>query len=257
MENSFQTSFIPKKPILSGNTPLSSTSSSTTSITMVVAVFIFIVMAAGAAGLYVYKNYYLIKNKDELSASLSKIRGSFEKDTISELELFDKRTSVAKEVLKGHVVLSPLFETINSLTLTTIQYNTFEHSTVKDIFSVKMSGVARDYKSIALQADIFNSPKGKMFKDVIFSNLTKNKNNYVTFDLEFSVDPALLSYLNNISNSKSNIDPNSLINKKASDIVTPVVSTVVPAPTPAAPAPNTNQINSVKQQVTPGANNMQ
>ncbi len=61
-------------------------------------------------------------------------------------------------------------------------------------FSVKLSGVAEDYKSIALQADVFNSDKGRSFKNVVFSNLARDKNGNVTFDLQFTVDPSLLSY---------------------------------------------------------------
>ncbi len=260
MENSFQTSFIPKKPILAGNTPASTTSSSGTNLFMVVAVFVFITMIVGAAGLYVYKNYYLIKNKEELSANLSKIRGSFEKDTIAELELYDKRTGVAKEVLEGHKILSPLFETLNSLTLKSIQFNKFEHTTIKDVFSVKMSGVARDYKSIALQAEVFNSPKGKMFKDVIFSNLTKNKNNFVTFDLEFTVDSNLLSYTDNVSNAKANTDSNTTINNApevAPQAITETPDTTV-TPTTQTPTIDINKVNNVvNQKVIPTTNNNQ
>ena len=201
MENSFQTSFIPKKPILDSNT--SSTSSNTTSITMVVSFFIFIVMLLAAGGLFVYKNYYLVKNKEALSSNLLKIRDSFDRETITELEMYDKRTSVAKDVLSGHIVLSPLFEKINELTLSSIQYTKFDHKTTNNTFSVRMSGIAHDYKSIALQADVFNTSKGNMFKDVIFSNLTKDKSNYVTFDVEFNVDPALLSYANNVTNKET------------------------------------------------------
>jgi len=199
MENSFQTSFIPKKPVLGGS-PITTTTSSTTSITMVVSVFILVIMLASTAGLYLYKNYVLQKNKEELSLNLAQIRNSFDKDTISMLETYDNRTKVAKDILANHIVLSPLFETINALTLTTIQYTKFDNTTTKGVFSVKMSGIARDYKSIALQADVFNTDKGKMLKDVIFSNLTKDKNNFVTFDLEFNVDPTLLSYSNNVLN---------------------------------------------------------
>jgi hypothetical protein len=217
MENSFQTSFIPKKPIIS-NTTSSGGGSSTTSISMVVSVFILVVMLLAFGGLYVYKNFYLLKNKEALSANLFKIRDSFNKDTITELETFDKRTSVAKQILDGHIVLSPLFEKINELTLSSIQYTKFEHKVNNNLFIVMMSGIARDYKSIAIQADIFNADKGQVFKDVIFSNLTKDKNNYVTFDVEFNVDSSLLSYSNNITNSP----------------------TETPAPAP-APAPTTIQ----------------
>lgn len=199
MENSFQTSFIPKKPIISNTT--SSGGDSSINIFMVVSVFILVVMLLAFGGLYVYKNFYLLKNKESLSANLFKIRDSFNKDTITMLETFDKRTSVAKQILNEHIVLSPLFEKINELTLSSIQYTKFEHKVSSNLFIVRMSGIARDYKSIALQADIINADKGQVFKNVIFSNLTKDKNNFVTFDVEFSVDPSLLSYSNNITNA--------------------------------------------------------
>lgn len=201
MENSFQTSFIPKKPIIA-NSSVSSTGN-TMGIPMVVSIFIMIVMLVAAGGLYLYKNY-LQNNKAVLSGNLKKIKESFDKNTIAELEAYDKTSSVAKQVLDNHIVLSPLFELINELTLTTIQYTKFDHKTSSNVFSVRMSGIARDYKSIALQADVFNTTKGHMFQNVIFSNLTKDKNNYVTFNVEFDIDPALLSYSKNITNGSIN-----------------------------------------------------
>lgn len=239
MENSFQTSFIPKKPIVqNGASGTTSTGSKTTSISIVVTVFILISMIVATVGLYFYRDY-LKKNKEDLSATLFKMRSSFDNDTIAALELYDKKSTVAKQVLVGHIVLSPLFDTINELTLSSIQYTKFEHSTKGGIFSVKMSGIARDYKSIALQADVFNTKKGSMFKDVIFSNLTKDKFNNVTFDLEFDVDPALLSYSNHIVNT----------------VATPESSTVAPngstitdtTATTNGVAPNTNTSKDLLQ----------
>ena len=227
MENSFQTSFIPKKPIVANTA--AATSSNTTSISMVVSVFILVVMLAAAGGLYFYKNYSLVKEKEKLSSNLFQIRDSFDKDTIAELEMYDKRTATAKEVLSSHIVLSPLFEKINELTLSTIQFTKFDHKTTNNSFSVRMSGIARDYKSIALQADVFNTSKGNAFKDVIFSNLTKDKNNFVTFDVEFSVDPSLLSYTNNITNRKVEVG-NTPLNSNT-EVAAPVTDNTNTTPT--------------------------
>jgi hypothetical protein len=149
-------------------------------------------------GLYLYKNY-LVKQKEVLSSSLATARDSFEKDTIDELELYDKRVSASKQILGSHIVLSPMFALIGTLTIPSIQYTKFDQQTTGGVFLVKMSGLALDYKSIALQADVFNSAKGRSFKNVVFSNLTKNKNNNVAFDIEFTVDPALLSYEKNMA----------------------------------------------------------
>lgn len=189
MENSFQTSFIPKKPISSTET----ISRRPRSLFTVFVIIFLVIMGLVAGGLFVYKSY-LIKQKESLSLSLNKVRDSFEKEIIDELELFDKKTTVAQDILDSHIVLSPLFELVGDLTIPFIQYTKFEHQTNEKGFFVKMSGIARDYKSIAIQADVFNTSKGRYFKNVVFSNLMKDKSNYVTFNIEFNVDPIVLSY---------------------------------------------------------------
>lgn len=193
MENSFQTSFIPKKPI----TTVDTVSRPSKSIFSILAVLLLVIMGVASGGLFLYKNY-LIKQQEVLASSLDKTRDSFEKDTIDELELYDKRVSASKQVLEGHTVLSPLFSTLGDLTIPGVQFTKFSHETNEKGFFVKMNGVARDYRSIALQADVFNTAKGRSFKNVVFSNLIKDKSNYINFNIDFEVDPSLLSYQKNV-----------------------------------------------------------
>ena len=95
---------------------------------------------------------------------------------------------------------------MQEITVSSVQYTSFEQVADEDNgFLVRMSGVAKDYRSIALQADMFNSSKGLSFKNVVFSNLVKDKNNNIAFDLKFNIDPALLSYNN--STAISNTTP--------------------------------------------------
>lgn len=188
MDNSFQTSFIPKKPVnptFVNKAPVN--------VFLVFAMIVFFGVVVATVGLYLYKSY-LITQKGVLSDSLTKISDTFEPETIKELEAFDNRTNTAKQILGKHIVLSPMFEKLGELTIPTIQFTEFGHEVINDQFYVKMSGMTKDYKSIALQADVFNSDVGKDFKNTIFSNLEKDKNNYIHFDLEFIVSPDLLSY---------------------------------------------------------------
>lgn len=192
MENSFQTSFIPKKPITSSNTSVSGKEPINFFSLIITLILIISILASG--GLYFYK-LYLNKQKDSLSSSLSLSRDSFEKDTIEELELFNRRTEAANKILSSHIVLSPLFSLLGEITIPQVQYTRFEEQIDdKGVIVVNISGIASDYRSIALQADIFNSAKGRYFKNILFSNLTKDKNNNVSFNLKFNVDPELLSY---------------------------------------------------------------
>lgn len=188
MENSFQTSFIPKKPINS-----SVSSKEPKSLFSIISIAVLVIVVFASVGLFLYKSY-LTKQKEVLSASLATVRDSFEKNTIDELSLFNKRTDTAKQILNNHIVLSPLFSLIGNITIPSIQYTKFDQQTNDKGFVVQMEGVARDYRSIALQADMFNTVKGRSFSNVIFSNLIKDKNNNITFNLEFNVEPSVFSY---------------------------------------------------------------
>jgi len=191
MENSFQTSFIPKKPMTS-----SVSEKEPRNFFSIITTFLLVISILISAGLFVYK-IYLTKQQETLSSSLAITRDSFEKDTIDELELFDKRTESAKQILSNHVILSPMFALLGEITIPSIQYTNFEQKTDEQGFLVSTEGLARDYRSIALQADMFNSVKGRSFKNVLFSNLVKDKNNNISFNLKFNVEPDLLSYEKN------------------------------------------------------------
>ncbi len=195
MENTFQTSFIPKKPIV----PNSQTGRRSLPIGMfpVFATILLVLTILASIGFFLYKNF-LIKQKNDLSESLILIKDSFDEGVIKDLEFFEKRIIATKDVLGSHYVLSPMFILLGELTIPSIQYKEFSHSTDDTGFSVSINGVSRDYMSIALQADVFNETKGQYFKNVVFSNLVKNEDNEITFDLNFNVDPSILSFEKNI-----------------------------------------------------------
>jgi len=198
MENSFQTSFIPKKPIDTSNVAIRADNKPRKNPFKIFAVFIFILAMFSSLILYFYDSY-LNKQKTELSSELEVIKNSFNEDTISELETFGERISVSSEILSNHIVLSPMFEMIGDLTIPAVWFTSFNHQTTEDGFIVKMSGVSEDFRSIALQAEVFGDDEDHSFKNIVFSDIVKDTDsNLVTFDLQFEVDPSLLSYEENL-----------------------------------------------------------
>lgn len=192
MENSFQTSFIPKKPVLSSPNG----HKLPRSLFLVLSIFILIITILTSVGLFLYKNN-LEKQRDSLSISLAEIRDSFEKDTVDELLLFDRRIELSKKILDNHIIFSPFFNLLGELTIPSIQYTSFKNEDTKNNIVIEMKGIARDYRSIALQAEIFNSPQASNLSNVLFYNLVKDKNNNVSFDLKFNIKPGFFSYKNN------------------------------------------------------------
>lgn len=190
MDQNFQTSFIPKKPIVEEKVVVERQASLFT----VVAIFIFFSVLIGSGGLYFYKEF-LKKQTLSLSGQLEIVKGRFESSKISEMQVLGKRLEAATDVLSKHVAISPIFQSLQDLTLKTIRYTKFTY-TIDDapnaLFRVKMSGAAVGYRSVALQADLFN--KNKYITDPVFSNLSLDPKGNVLFDLEFTVSPVFINY---------------------------------------------------------------
>lgn len=192
MEPNFQTSFIPKKPILDEHVA----SSQPVSVFLIASLFILFTVLLGTGGLYFYKGV-VSKNIVSMEGTLTLAQNRFEPSKIVELQVLDKRLRAADEILSKHIVTSPIFKALEKITMKTVRYTKFNYElltekSTKTTVNVKMSGVAVGYRSIALQSDLF--AKNKNLIDPIFSNLTLDNNGNVVFDLEFSVDPSFVNY---------------------------------------------------------------
>ncbi len=190
MEQNFQTSFIPKKPVI----PERAVSSQPTSFFFIISLFILFATLIATGGLYFYKGI-VTKQLADMAESLNLAQSRFEPARIAELQVLDKRLQASNEILVKHVSITPIFEALEKITMKTVRYTKFSYDVgtgKKANVNIKMSGVAIGYRSIALQADLFT--KNKNLIDPVFSNLTLDSTGNVLFDLNFSVDPNFINY---------------------------------------------------------------
>ncbi len=201
MEPNFQTSFIPKKPIVQERaTPVRSVS-----FFSVISIFILFTILLVSLALYFYKGI-LTKDIIQMENSLNLAKNRFESSKIIEFQLLDKRLRASSEILSGHVAITPIFQALSLITMKTVRYTKFGYNLESALSSqvgdgkntkvfIKMSGVAVGYRSVALQSDLFSAKDiGKNFIEPVFSNLTLDDKGNVLFDLEFSVDPSFVNY---------------------------------------------------------------
>jgi hypothetical protein len=191
MEQNFQTSFIPKKPIIKENTTYGRRS---VSIFFILSLFIFFTVLVVTGGLYFYKGI-LVKKISNMEETLNLAKNRFEPSKITELQTFDKRLISSSEILSKHITIVPIFSALEELTMKSVRYINFSYSLGSDdktTVNIKMSGIAIGYRSIALQSDLF--AKNKNLIDPVFSNLSLDNSGNVLFDLEFSVDPSFVNY---------------------------------------------------------------
>jgi len=199
MEQNFQTSFIPKKPMVEERV----VASRPVSLLTVISIFIFLTVIVASGILYVYKGI-LNKNITSMKESLVLAQNSFEPSKITQLQVLDKRLRASNTILSSHINISPIFEALQSLTMKTVRYTKFSYSMDdKNKVDVKMSGQAIGYRSVALQSDLY--AKNKNLIDPVFSNLSLDDKGNVLFDLEFSVDPAFVNYKDTLSTESGNV----------------------------------------------------
>jgi hypothetical protein len=190
MEPNFQTSFIPKKPIVDERASVARP----VGILLVASIFILFTVLIATGGLYFYKGV-VAKNLADQQANLTLAQNRFEPSKITELQILDKRLRASTEILSKHISITPIFTVLQDLTMKSVRYTKFSYDvgTSQDAtVDIKMSGQAIGYRSIALQSDLF--AQNKNIIDPIFSNLTLDNSGNVIFDLEFSVDPGFVNY---------------------------------------------------------------
>ena len=201
MEQNFQTSFIPKKPII----PERITTSQPIGLFSIISIFVFFTIIIATGALYFY-NGVLAKDLTKMENDLSLAQHRFEPSKIVELQVLDKRLKASSEILSKHIALSPVFKALGDVTMKSIGYNKFSYSfdsaSKSPKIIVKMSGIAVGYRSVALQSDLF--AKNKYFIDPVFSNLSLDDKGNVAFDLDFSVDPNFVDYKKTLETASEN-----------------------------------------------------
>lgn len=190
MEQNFQTSFIPKKPMVRET----ATPSRSISFLTIIALFVLFTVLVVTGGLYFYKSM-LAKNTVTMKSNLALAKNRFEPERIKELQVLDKRLNAANQILKEHIAITPIFEALQSITMKSVRFTKFTYSfggAENSRINVKMSGVTLGYSSLALQSDLFANNKN--FIEPVFSNLALTENGNVSFDLNFSVSPSFVDY---------------------------------------------------------------
>jgi hypothetical protein len=190
MDQNFQTSFIPKKPMISERAIASKPIGFLTTIS----IFIFFTIVIATGGLYFY-NQVLVKNIAQMQSDLNLAQNSFEPSKIVQLQVLDKRLNASNEILSKHIAVSPIFNELQSITIKNVSYSKFSYAydgSAGSKIAVKMSGTAVGYMSVALQENLFSQDKNLI--DPVFSNLLLDDKGNVTFDLNFSVDPDFVNY---------------------------------------------------------------
>ncbi len=198
MEPTIPTSFIPKRPIESSTVPERHSSGGSVGLLSLLAFVIVVGTVVAFVGVYFYQQQ-LNSQKEKLEESIAQARDGIGTDFVYDMKRLDARITGVKDIIKNHIVVTPIFDALQDSTLRSVQYRDFSYTIKTDtvtkvaVLDVSLSGTAKNYSTIALQSDAFSS--NPLIKNPVFSNLTvDDKTRAVNFKLGFSVNVEDLSY---------------------------------------------------------------
>lgn len=200
METRMQTSFIPKKPIVSEQE-----GGGSISLFLLIGIIIFIVSLASAGGVWFYKDK-LIKDIDENKINLVNARNSFEEDTINDLVRLDERIKQAEIIMGNHIAVSPVFTMLEKNVLQRVRLKTMKLSYTADkTIKLDLTGTTKDYGVLSKQLDAFGSDNLKSFiKQPVVSDFSPTQDGSISFSFTATVDPSLVTYSKTLNTATAN-----------------------------------------------------
>lgn len=191
MDPKFQPSFIPKKNELVGDS-FKRPKGVSGGLFYVLGVSLFVLAVVSSAGVFAYEKY--LQNRiSGMQEDLEAARQALNPSLVKEISRSNARIVSAKEILSSHISITNLFSFLEEQTLQSLRFSDFSFSSDNaGKASIVMNGEARDYRTVALQSDIFS--RSPNLKNVSFTGLDLNDSGNVTFSFKANVVPEFLLY---------------------------------------------------------------
>ncbi len=216
METKFQTSFIPKKSIISPNVLMQKAPtrrSISLFLTFGVILFILSLSSVGAAYLW---NKYLVSSQGGYKQQLIDREKQFNLNLITQLKGVNVQIDLVKQLLNNHVAISQVFDIISHFTSENSRFLSLDLSgsaNQKDGLKVSMKGYGRNFSSVAFQSDVLGKLDQyglrNIVKNPILSDPSLDSNNMVSFGFTATIDQGSVSYKQSVLNSNASTTPNS------------------------------------------------
>jgi hypothetical protein len=194
MEPKFQTSFIPKKPVIDASRVTPPTVKNV-NIFSVLANILFLVTVLVSGGLFGYR-LYLTSKIVEADKKLDEARSAFEPTIIKSLLDASTRFSTVNGLLENHFAVSGLMSLLEELTLRNVSFSELSYSHNAGIISVSMTGTSRSYNALAKQSEILN--QNSLLANQVFSDFSLTDTGNISFKYSANINKELVTYKNTI-----------------------------------------------------------
>lgn len=125
--------------------------------------------------------------------ALAKAEAGIDKATVQGFVQLRDRLNSGRTLLASHTAISNFFSVLESLLPSTVRFTTLHLALdTTGIAKAEGAGVSKSFNALSVASGAF--AKDGRIKDVIFSKMSINRDNSVSFGFSASIDPKLISY---------------------------------------------------------------
>ncbi len=230
MDPKFQTSFIPKRPIVASGMTVSR--KSPLNWVSIIAFILFILAALASVGAFLYEKKLIADNKTKQNQIETEIK-AFDPALTAQLSTLKTRIDSATDILKRHTALSAFFDLLGKNTVSSIQFKDFAFTgDYGKALAIKMKGEAKSFNDVIFQSDTFLANEN--MKNVIFSGFSLDDAGNVSFSIDAEINPDYVSYKKNIEKLSVSVpvDPITSTSSASTAVATSTATTTTTNTTP-------------------------
>jgi hypothetical protein len=198
-------SFIPKEPLLRGDSILRKRP--IISLSLLIGIVAFTAALIGAGGVYFYKNAKydeLITTQGQLQEINSQLEASDVISSIEEYRTLRDQIDQVGTILDKHIALTSLFAFLEETTLSEVSYGTFSIKILKEgTAQITMVGQAASYAELANQSSVYAS-RSDVLTSYEMGGFRLSKNGTVVFSFSGEIDVSALYYNPSIDDESEN-----------------------------------------------------
>lgn len=211
METKFQTSFIPKKPLVTAANGLTTPPRhhAAASFFLTLSVIVFVLSLAAVGGAYAWGKV-LMSEQAGYQADLATREKQFNTDLISQLKETNVKIDMAKELIQNHLAISEIFKLIGRVTIQNVRFLSMDLSAPTKPggdLTVSLSGYGTSLSAVAFQSDVLNQLEQyglrSIIKNPILSDPALDSSGAVSFGFTASIDPSSLSYESSVTGASN------------------------------------------------------
>ncbi len=191
MEQNFDTSFIPKRPIFKEEAGIRRHEPIPVVTLVGFAVFFAALILTGLVFFLHKKDFNSVQS---LATQLATEKERFNPQTIEELKAVSTRLRYAKDVIDNHVAVSPLLDLVQAVTLKSLYYDGFDLTKdEKTGYQLRLLGKAPSYGLLYAQVEAYRADPKIRGVEVVNMQLDERTGG-TTFEVRLTLSPEVMKY---------------------------------------------------------------